>query len=82
MATFLTFIFGVGLLLAAVWVIWRLGNDDVSEPTKFTRKIAALTCFSGVFAAWVAFFTNAKRAEIFSFTAAYTAVLIVFVGTS
>lgn len=82
LTTTLTFIFGVGLFLAAVWVIWRIGNDNTTEEVKFTLKLASLTCFTFVFGVWVALFMSARRSEIFGVTAVYAAVLIVFVGTS
>jgi hypothetical protein len=80
LTTIWTFIVGIGLLLGAVWVIWRIGIEEINTEIKFQRKLAALTCFTAMFGGWVALFTSARRSEIFGVTAAYTAVLIVFIG--
>lgn len=66
--------------MGAVWFIWRVGLEEVNVEVKFERKLAILTAFTGLFGGWVALFTSAKRYEIFGATAAYAAVLIVFVG--
>lgn len=71
----------MGFLIGAVWVIWRVGIEDINPETKFMRKLGVLTAFAGLFGAWIAIFTSARRSEIFGATAAYAAVLIVFVGT-
>jgi hypothetical protein len=68
--------------MGAVWLIWRVGLDATSLPTKFVRKLTVMTIFTAAFGIWVAIFTSARRAEIFGATAAYAAVLIVFVGSN
>ncbi|PMD32093.1 hypothetical protein L207DRAFT_590966 [Hyaloscypha variabilis F] len=75
-----TFFVAIGFLMGAVWFIWRVGLEEVNVEVKFERKLAILTAFTGLFGGWVALFTSAKRYEIFGATAAYAAVLIVFVG--
>ena len=79
--TIWTFLAAVGFLMEAVWFIWKIGLEETGLETKFTRKLAVMTGFTGLFGAWVGVFTVAKRSEIFGATAAYAAVLIVFIGT-
>ncbi|KAL4866928.1 hypothetical protein BDV12DRAFT_210217 [Aspergillus spectabilis] len=43
-------------------------------------KLALVAAFTGAFAISVGFMTNARRAEVFGATAAYAAVLVVFVS--
>jgi len=68
--------------MGAVWLIRRVGLDETSSRAKFERELVVMTAFTAVFGIWVAEFTSARRAEIFGATAAYAAVLIVFVGTN
>lgn len=68
--------------MGAVWLIRRVGFYETDLRTKFERELVVMTVFTAVFGAWVALFTSARRAEIFGATAAYAAVLIVFVGTN
>jgi hypothetical protein len=44
------------------------------------RRLVMIGVFTGIFALSVGLLTNARRAEIFAATAAYAAVLIVFVS--
>lgn len=46
------------------------------------NRIGLVVVFTSVFAAALAIFTNAKRIEIFSATAAFAAVEVVFVGST
>jgi hypothetical protein len=79
--TVLTFCIAIGLLMGAMWLLWRIGLEEVNVEVKFERKLVALTGFTALFGGWIALFTSAKRYEIFGATAAYAAVLIVFVGS-
>ena len=63
----------IALLIAEMWVLWRLGDHMVA-------KLATVTGFVAVFATWVALFTSAQRKEVFTSTAAYAAVLVVYIG--
>jgi hypothetical protein len=45
------------------------------------KQLGLLGGFTGAFALSVALFTNARRVEIFAATAAYAAVLVVFVSS-
>ena len=80
--TIWTFYVAIGFLMGAVWLIRRIGLDDTGTQTKLLRELVVMTVFTTVFGVWVALFTSARRAEIFGATAAYAAVLIVFVGTN
>jgi len=43
-------------------------------------RLGMITAFTVLFALSMAFFTNARRAEAFAATAAYAAVLVVFIS--
>ena len=45
-----------------------------------TARLCIMAVFTISFAVSIALFTNAKRAEVFAATAAYAAVLVVFVS--
>ena len=62
----------IGFLISAVWVLWKIDN--------FEWKLGALTIFVVAFAVWVAVLTTATKMEVFGATAAYAAVLVVYVG--
>lgn len=48
--------------------------------TGSTKKLGFLAMYILLFASSIAFVTNAKRGEVFAATAAYAAVLVVFIG--
>ena len=68
--TVLGTLMAIGFLIAAMWVLWREGDHMVA-------KLASVTAFVAVFATWLVLF---KRKNIFVATAAYAAVLVVYVG--
>ncbi|KAK4210640.1 hypothetical protein QBC37DRAFT_474901 [Rhypophila decipiens] len=47
-----------------------------------TKRLGLTVLFTGVFGLLLAFFSSAKRAEIFAATATFAAVEVVFIGTS
>jgi len=61
-------------LVVAVWVLWILRKAEA------TVRLGVVTAFVVVFAAFLALFTSAKRSDIFATTAAYAAVLVVFLS--
>jgi len=61
-------------LVGAIWVLW------VSQRTRIEVTMAILTVFVILFASWLGMATNARRPEIFAATAAYAAVLVVFIS--
>ncbi|KAL7957215.1 hypothetical protein V8C34DRAFT_286291 [Trichoderma compactum] len=60
------------LLVGPITALYFVIND--------AAKLGMLAAFTALFAVSVGLITNAKRAEIFASTAAYAAVLVVFVG--
>ncbi|GJN74708.1 hypothetical protein PLICBS_008801 [Purpureocillium lilacinum] len=62
------------LLLGAIFLLRLLENE--------TSQLGVIAMFTVLFAASVGVLTNARRAEIFAATAAYSAVLVVFVSSS
>jgi hypothetical protein len=72
--TIFTLFVAIFFLVAAVWLLW------LSERTHFTVRLGVLTTFIILFGLWINFATTASRSEGFGATAAYAAVLVVFVG--
>lgn len=68
-----TFVAAV-LLLGAIFSLRLLGREDA--------QLGLIAMFTILFAASISGLTNARRAEIFASTAAYAAVLVVFVSSS
>ncbi|KAH7375417.1 hypothetical protein B0T11DRAFT_270323 [Plectosphaerella cucumerina] len=62
------------LLLGAIFLLRALNQEDA--------QLGVIAMFTVLFSASVRVMTNARRAEIFASTAAYAAVLVVFVSTS
>ncbi|KAI0870663.1 hypothetical protein GGS24DRAFT_492839 [Hypoxylon argillaceum] len=60
------------LLVGAIIVLYNVKSDNL--------KLTLIAIFTLAFAACVGLLTNAKRSEIFGSTAAYAAVLVVFVS--
>ncbi|PTB49369.1 hypothetical protein M431DRAFT_9962 [Trichoderma harzianum CBS 226.95] len=60
------------LLVGPITALYFVAND--------AAKLGMLAAFTALFALSVGLMTNAKRAEIFASTAAYAAVLVVFVS--
>ncbi|KAH7420204.1 hypothetical protein BKA64DRAFT_738255 [Cadophora sp. MPI-SDFR-AT-0126] len=73
---------GINLTIAIVFLVgatWSLWGSEHSDHVTVT--LAVLTTWVIIFAAWIGLLTNANRGEVFAATAAYAAVLVVFVGT-
>ena len=66
-------VISIGFLVAAMWVLWRLKDDMIA-------KLGTVTGFVVAFAAWLGFLTTAQRKDVIAATAAYAAVLVVFVS--
>ncbi|KAJ4291769.1 hypothetical protein N0V90_009664 [Kalmusia sp. IMI 367209] len=71
--TFAGTVFAIGFLIAAMWVLWRLHNHMIA-------KLATVTGFVVAFAGWLGFLTTAQRKDVIAATAAYAAVLVVFIS--
>ena len=68
----------VSTVVAAILLIGAIvGLYIESSPI---ARLAMICCFTALFALSVGLLTNARRAEIFASTAAYAAVLVVFVS--
>ncbi len=67
-----------GVILAAVLLIGAIIHLYLVVDA--TAKLAFLAMYTLLFALSVAFCTNARRVEVFAVTAAYAAVLVVFVS--
>jgi len=63
------------LLLGAIVTLRLLDQQN-------NAQLGVIATFTVLFAASVGVLTNARRAEVFASTAAYAAVLVVFVSTS
>jgi heme A synthase len=72
--TFIGLVFAVMFLVGAMWALWRERDNTVA-------RLAIVTGFVVAFAAWVGFFTSMSRREVIVATAAYAAVLVVFVNS-
>ena len=71
------------LLLVPVFVLFKLQPINKSEiERKSTYQILTIFFFTLLFSASCSIFTQAKKQEVFTATAAYTAVLVVFLGNT
>jgi len=71
------------LLLAPVAVLFRLqptSREDFQRKSNF--QILTVFLFTLAFSASCSIFTKARRSEVFTATAAYSAVLVVFLGNA
>lgn len=68
----------IDLILAAILLIGAVVSLYYVQSPR--AKLALVTVFTLVFAMSVALCTNARKAEVFAATAAYAAVLVVFVS--
>ncbi|KAL8701092.1 MAG: hypothetical protein Q9224_000662 [Gallowayella concinna] len=77
-------ILAAALLLAPVLILFKLQpsktDDDVPRSSKF--QILTIFFFTLLFSASCSVFTKARRQEVFTATAAYCAVLVVFLGNT
>ena len=76
--TFSILCFAAILLVGAIWTLWIV---QIKQPYP-SGQLAVLTVFIMLFGFVLGFATTASRDQIFGATAAYTAVLVVFVGSS
>lgn len=71
------------LLLVPVFVLFKLQPTNKSEiERKSNYQILTIFIFTLVFSASCSIFTQAKKQEVFTATAAYSAVLVVFLGNT
>jgi hypothetical protein len=69
----------IALLAAPIFTMYKLSNMSTERTTY--AALGVLMIFSLIFAATMSMLTMAKRHEVFAATAAYCAVLIVFIGS-
>jgi len=71
------------LLLAPVLVLWELQPTEQSQAKRAGKwQLVTIFLFTMVFSLSCSIFTKAKRQELFAATAAYCAVLVVFLGNT
>lgn len=71
------------LLLVPIFVLFKLQPTNRSEvERKSNEQILTIFIFTLVFSASCSIFTQAKKQEVFTATAAYSAVLVVFLGNT
>ena len=73
--TSITLVIAMILLIGAVWSLWA-----AEKYYHFTLRLGVLTIWVILFSLWIALATGARRTDVFAATAAYAAVLVVFVG--
>ena len=74
---------GALLLLIPVIILFEIQLPDHSEvKSRSWRQLLVVFFFTFTFSACCSIFTNAKKQEIFTATAAYSAVLVVFLGNT
>ena len=71
------------LLLVPVFILFELQPKHRSEyKRKSTFQIVVVFVFTMLFSASCSIFTKARKQEVFAATAAYCAVLVVFLGNT
>lgn len=68
----------LSILLAAILLIGSIVNLYLVQDN--LKRLGLVGVYTAVFAASVGILSNARRAELFASTAAYAAVLVVFVS--
>jgi uncharacterized membrane protein len=76
--TFCVLVLAAILLVGAIWFLWLV---QIKQPHQ-SAQLALLTIFIIAFGFALNFMTAATRDQVFGATAAYAAVLVVFVGTN
>jgi len=76
-------IVAAALLLLPVFILFNIQPTNAAEvKTKGRREILTIFGSTLVFSMAVSILTKAKRQEVFTATAAYCAVLVVFLGNT
>jgi len=70
----------IAVLLAAVLLVGGIATLDYVEGKG--ARLGTLAAFTVAFAAFVGLMTTARRAEMFAATAAFAAVLVVYVSSA
>ena len=72
--TVFTIIVGLGMLIGPLWLLQHLST----EPSNLQVRLGVITGFIALFTILTSLFTVAKAFEVLAATAAYGAVLMVF----
>lgn len=70
----------ISMVIAAILLVGAVVVLNILKQRK--TQLGLIAMFTVLFAASVGILTNARRAEIFGSTAAYTAVLVVFISST
>jgi uncharacterized membrane protein len=76
--TFYVLVIAAVLLVGAIWFLWLV---QIKQPYQ-SAQLGLLTFFIVAFGFALNFMTTATRDQVFGATAAYAAVLVVFVGSN
>jgi uncharacterized membrane protein len=76
--TYSILVFAAILVVGAIWFLWLV---QIKQPHS-SAQLALLTVFIILFGSMLNFTTTASRDQVLVATAAYAAVLVVFVGSS
>ena len=69
-----TLLLGLFMLIGPLWILWHISPDQ----TDMTGRLSVITAFLVVFALFLGFLTKARPFEVLAATAAYGAILVVF----
>jgi hypothetical protein len=70
----------LSIILSAILLIGAIIALVLVQSSRIWTKVSLIIVFTSLFAGVVGLLTNARRAELFAGTAAYAAVLVVFVS--
>ena len=73
--------YSVSAVVCAVLLVGAMACLGAINQRTWQLKIGMVALFTLLFAIFIALFTNAKRSEVFGATAAYAAVLVVYVSS-
>jgi len=69
-------------MIFLVGAVWALGVVTLDLKLSLFITLGVLTAFVVLFALWTVVVLQARKSDVFAVTAAYAAVLVVFVGLS
>ncbi|CAI6341445.1 unnamed protein product [Periconia digitata] len=74
--------YSVSVIFCGILLVGAMACLGAIERRSWKLRIAMVSVFTGLFAVVVGLLSGARRAEVFGATAAYAAVLVVFVGSN
>ena len=75
--TCVTIALGLGMLIGPLWLLQHVSNDP-SSGSDLSIRLTIITVFVAAFTVFMSILTNAHTFEVLAATAAYSAVLMVF----